>query len=879
MDQARKELAPSIGECTRRHVVTGTLATSPRRRPRARLWRAFVTAVALASAAVTKVADAQSVRGEIVERGTGAPVAGALVTVLDDSRHELARRVADAIGGFAIPVPRSGSYVLLVRRIGSEPVRIAVDDLGATETRRVTVEMSAIETHAATVRVTAARTCGESPSEGLAAQLWTDARTALATADLTAQSGEIRVIISHDLRVLEPTTLRVVRSRQWADTARTVRPFASVPAAELAAAGYVIAQTGGKVVYRAPDATVLTSDSFVRQHCFSVVEPGEPEGAEFADVTRTDAGRTIGIAFTPSPERHLPDIRGVIWLDAGSRQLRHVRFNYTTLDSVEGHGALGGDVDFARLASGAWIVENWWLRLPELSATNVQRRLPEFGIPHPERRIQIDTIRESGAQVIVAEAQPFRIASTRFGALTGIVRDTGTGNPVPKAAIRLVGTGLRATSGSDGRFLVDSIPAGLYRVEVAVAPWDTVSVPLPTRDVRIDAGEAVGLDLWAPTLVRISRAICPSRVAGISGRDSAALGAGILRGTVRTEHGGGVPDALVAVGWSEYGRTPGGPGLAGVQVNATARTKADGSFLVCGIRVDHPLTLEISDPKDDRVVISRDTSRLPPLGVGLRHIVVRTLATLPAHATGAILGSILSSVGRQPIGDVEVIVQPGNLSVRSNDSGRFVVQPLAAGTYHLIVRKPGFDVASADATLVAGDSLTVDLTLDQLPVQLGAVRTNATGLPLSDFERRRKVGTGIFLTREMLEARGSFQLANLILATAPHIELVRHGPNHVAVASRVAPFAPCGTFGPCNHARGWPDKCYVQIIVDGAVKYTYDTGNSTEPFDINSLDPLSLDGVEIYVGAAETPTELNATGSACGTVVLWTRRDGKPNDE
>ncbi len=666
--------------------------------------------------------------------------------------------------------------------------------------------------------------------------------------------------------------MTVIRSRSWVDSGTTVEPFVSVAPAELTRQGYVVTQPNGRVVYRAPDATVLTSNAFAEQHCFTVVVPRDPAGRVFAEQEQTDAASVVGLAFEPTPQRSLPDIRGVMWLDSNTHYLRYVRFNYTTLDRVDGHDALGGLVDFSRLPSGAWIVRRWWLRLPELSERRVQRELPGFGSPRLEPRIEIDTIRESGAEVVSVAGTPLSLGETRFGAITGVVRDSATGRVVANADVKLRGTAYRATSGSRGRFLIDSIAPGRYAAEVVVPPWDTAGVPLPAQFVVVTGGTATRTDLWAPSLGSIERELCPSTAfATQTSPDSGKLATGIVRGTLRTEKGTAVANAPITVSWVDFQHALGGLHLGGTEMHASAHSDSTGRFLLCGIRVNHPLALMVRDPQDGRVVIFQDSMRLAATGVAVRHIVVRSMTTGISGAAGAILGIVHASDGTRPLSGVEVSLVGGRLSARTDDSGRYVLGPLDGGEYQLVVRKPGFEPVTARATLAAGDSLLMNLALKELPVQLGAVQTRARGAARSDFDRRRQTGSGTYVTRRELRDKAGFQLSNLLLAEAPRLALVRYGDNHVALANKTAPFVPCGTLTQCNHPQPWPDKCYVQVYVDGVQVYAYNTGNTTEPFDINSLATTDLMGVEIYVGASDTPAELSGSGAACGTVVLWTR--------
>lgn len=70
-------------------------------------------------------------------------------------------------------------------------------------------------------------------------------------------------------------------------------------------------------------------------------------------------------------------------------------------------------------------------------------------------------------------------------------------------------------------------------------------------------------------------------------------------------------------------------------------------------------------------------------------------------------------------------------------------------------------------------------------------------------------------------------------------------------------------------APPWPTACYLQVFLDGARVWSASGAQST-PYDLNQHSLRSLEAVEVYTGA-DTPAEFGITGSACGTIVLWTR--------
>jgi hypothetical protein len=55
-------------------------------------------------------------------------------------------------------------------------------------------------------------------------------------------------------------------------------------------------------------------------------------------------------------------------------------------------------------------------------------------------------------------------------------------------------------------------------------------------------------------------------------------------------------------------------------------------------------------------------------------------------------------------------------------------------------------------------------------------------------------------------------------------------------------------------------------MVDGAIVYRGTQGQA--PFDINSIRPEEMEGVEFYAGGASMPIEYRF---GCGLVVIWTR--------
>ena len=58
-------------------------------------------------------------------------------------------------------------------------------------------------------------------------------------------------------------------------------------------------------------------------------------------------------------------------------------------------------------------------------------------------------------------------------------------------------------------------------------------------------------------------------------------------------------------------------------------------------------------------------------------------------------------------------------------------------------------------------------------------------------------------------------------------------------------------------------------MLDGIFVYQGHDGESL--FDINSIQPADIGGVEVYTSTATIPPKYNGTRATCGLVVIWTK--------
>jgi Carboxypeptidase regulatory-like domain len=287
---------------------------------------------------------AQTVGGVLVDEG-GQPVDGTVVGLYHPrGGRAVAAGLTDARGRFVLDAPAPGRYLVRAERVGYRPASAGVE-LAAGERAEVRLTTAVQAFVLAPVQVSADTRCVVRPGVGLRAyELWEQAAVALRAAALVEQQE----LVEYTIHTYRYDPRRTPQTRR--DPPRRVRgqPFETLSPAAVAARGY-LRERGDTTILYGPDATVLLSDEFLDTHCLYVQTRGAPRGQ-------------VGVAFEPVGAREKVDIRGTLWLDAGTGELRTVTYEYTGPARSSRRSRSRGQVEFQRLPSGAWIVSRWNIR-------------------------------------------------------------------------------------------------------------------------------------------------------------------------------------------------------------------------------------------------------------------------------------------------------------------------------------------------------------------------------------------------------------------------------------------------------------------------------------------------------------------------------------
>lgn len=75
---------------------------------------------------------------------------------------------------------------------------------------------------------------------------------------------------------------------------------------------------------------------------------------------------------------------------------------------------------------------------------------------------------------------------------------------------------------------------------------------------------------------------------------------------------------------------------------------------------------------------------------------------------------------------------------------------------------------------------------------------------------------------------------------------------------------------PSDVAAGARPACFMDVYLNGALVFDSRTpGNGL--FDVNSVSPEHIAGIEVYTSTAQIPAKYDRTGGGCGVLLIWTR--------
>ena len=538
-------------------------------------------------------AAAQPVIGVVVEEGTGTPVPGAMVILYDSTDTQVARVLSNAAGRFLVRAVDPGPHYITVERIGyanwtTDPFEPEPDG------ELLTIQVPVVAIPLEGLDVSGARRCEVRPEEGQAtARVWEEVRKALSAEEYTREASLYRYTLLRYERQLDRDAEETIEE-DTTISENLAAAFRSFPIGYLASRGFVQATEDNNTVYFAPDAGALLSDPFLDSHCF-----GLREGEQ---------GR-IGLIFRPLEGREVPDIGGVLWVNAATSELERLEFVYLNLIRSREIGEPGGEVAFTRLPDGAWIVRDWRIRMPNLEEAR-RGRVRRTGYSE-----------EGGVTWAITDARDRTVLHAESASISGVVTDSlGIGPPLEPVVVVLAGTRRQAIAEEDGSFLLTGLSEGRHVLRVARPLLSNQGMASP-EEVVVEGklGEVAHVRLRAPSVTDVLAASCggaprPGGTVAFLGRIATVDGVprAEMAVDVRWLRASGYSALAVAApvgpeGMEDRVWTMGRDGAF-----ATARTTTDwrGLFMLCDVPAGSRLRVSVSGPEEEDPVL-RETFFVP----------------------------------------------------------------------------------------------------------------------------------------------------------------------------------------------------------------------------------------------------------------------------
>ena len=455
--------------------------------------------------------------------------------------------------------------------------------------------------------------------------------------------------------------------------------------------------------------------------------------------------------------------------------------------------------------------------------------------------------RLAGALAVLAcAASPVR---AQTGGVEGSVTDSVHAMPLAGATVRIArldaerDTSVVATTAEDGRFHFENLSAGDYAVSFSSAFLDSLEFGgAPTR-LAVRGGEIARVGLAVPSGSTLRALACPGM--------ELSRGTGALIGLV-TDAATDAPivGAQVAAMWTELTFDGGLRRVSTVEHSGGARTDSLGQYRLCGVPTDSWLLVQIQH--HDRLGSAFQLIVNESAGVVVQHLAfseegTRSIAALlaaqrdaselaPLSGTASLAGTVRGARGR-PVANAQVRVVSTAPVAHTDDSGRFALAGLPAGTQELEIRELGSHVHRQPVSLRRDRTTNADIQLRTI-VALDPVRTVSNRARYERFEiNRRNSINGLFYNQEDIERRHAQQVSDLLNAMAS-FRVIGQGQSAKVI-----------------NLRG---RCSPNVVVE-----------YRENQEINTVPLALVAAMEVYPTTNGAPAEFT---NLCGVIRIWLKQ-------
>jgi hypothetical protein len=442
-------------------------------------------------------------------------------------------------------------------------------------------------------------------------------------------------------------------------------------------------------------------------------------------------------------------------------------------------------------------------------------------------------------------AQPVRAL------VRGEVLDSIRMRVLPGATVQLVATDstkriLAAVTNAQGLFQIDEVPPGVYLAGFLHPLLDSLGIESTLLRLDVTGGDPLTIAMGTPSATTLIEARC--------GAPTAELPPGLFFGTVRRADGRTLEStgARVRAQYTTV-RVNERRAMERVPNVRVSSVTPEGTFAVCGVPPNGVITV--------RAVADADSSGFVELAVPGNGVLVRDLfvgtalrsASTSARASAVLKGAAaLRGVARTqsgvPAAGARITLWGTGREIVANAAGQYNADSLPEGSYTIEARALGYQPHRAAVDLAAGQPAVVDLTLTPLVTTVDTMRVRANrAVPLEEFERRRKLGFGHFITEDEIRTKAPTYMGDIFRGTPGIVTMAgQFGRDRVLV-----------------RGTGMTGDCAPAVFLNGMLV-------NIEDGDLDVIiNPKDVRAVEIYARTSSIPVQFQ-TRNGCGSTVIWT---------
>jgi len=246
-------------------------------------------------------------------------------------------------------------------------------------------------------------------------------------------------------------------------------------------------------------------------------------------------------------------------------------------------------------------------------------------------------------------------------------------------------------------------------------------------------------------------------------------------------------------------------------------------------------------------------------GTGLVYEFAPASRMLVLHApareeAGRIVGRVVQSVTREPLPDVQIVLEGTNRGTRTTDKGDFVLADVPAGTYTVSARKVGLARAAQRVTVRGDTTVQLELALASTVSRLDEVVVTST---ISETQVRQVPVDVTVITDADIRARNITNVQQLFRGDIPGVFMEDRGFRNLDPFSESTPQVRGQNFLSASPNSPSFLKVYLDgVLVDYAI--------------VAQLDATNIERIEVVRGPAATT--MYGSGASDGVMQIFTKR-------